>query len=361
MRLELENLESRALLSALGTVGKVIIPQLATAKPTIAQLPTAPHRTVSTIPGNGDVNPYGVAFVPAGIARGGKLQPNDLLVSNFNNSHNLQGTGTTIMLITPRNQVSVFYKGPPGIGLSTALDVLEAGYVIVGFVPSTNGMSNTAGQGGLLVLNKNGNIVAEFTSKALSDGPWDMTVNDAGNRAQVFVANVLNGTVSRFDLVLSSTGAKFVSSAEIASGYMHHGDPVAFEIGPTGLAFKDHTLYVASTGDDAVYAIHNADTALLSFGKGTVVYRDKGHLHGPLGLTWAPDGNLIAAEGDAINANANNPSELTEFTTSGRFVGQFSLSTAEGGAFGVATSSNNEEFAAVNDNTNSVTIWSVVP
>jgi len=33
----------------------------------------------STIPNNGDVNPYGVAFVPKGFAGGGSLQPGDVL------------------------------------------------------------------------------------------------------------------------------------------------------------------------------------------------------------------------------------------------------------------------------------------
>jgi len=365
-RLAVEHLESRELLSTSSSVASGIIPQLIKARnvPTIAQLPNAPSRSVSTVPSNGDVNPYGVAFVPAKFARGGELQPFDLLVSNFNDSQNLQGTGTTIMRVTPNNQVSVFYQGPPGVGLSTALGVLKAGYVIVGFLPSTDGTSGTAGQGGLLVLNKNGGVVATFTSNALLVGPWDMTINDAGNRAQVYIANVLNGTISRFNFAVSPTrGIKLISSVEIASGYTHRGDPVAFEIGPTGLAYngRTHTLFVASTGDNAVYAVHHANTAAVSHGPGTLVYTDSAHLHGPLGLTWAPDGNLIAAEGDAINTDANHPSELTEFTTKGRFVGQFSISTAEGSAFGVATSPNHREFAAVNDGNNSVTIWSVVP
>jgi hypothetical protein len=37
---------------------------------------------VSTVRSNGDQNPCGVAFVPAGFAGGGELQPFDLLVSN---------------------------------------------------------------------------------------------------------------------------------------------------------------------------------------------------------------------------------------------------------------------------------------
>jgi len=58
-------------------------------------LPAQVH-PVSTVPPNGDVNPYGVAFVPAGFPTG-TVNRGDILVSNFNNKKNLQGTGTTIV------------------------------------------------------------------------------------------------------------------------------------------------------------------------------------------------------------------------------------------------------------------------
>ena len=49
----------------------------------------------STVPANiGDVNPYGVAVVRHSQ---GKLVRGDVLVSNFNNSANQQGTGSTIV------------------------------------------------------------------------------------------------------------------------------------------------------------------------------------------------------------------------------------------------------------------------
>ncbi|HEX7994954.1 MAG TPA: hypothetical protein VF506_13615, partial [Streptosporangiaceae bacterium] len=51
------------------------------------------HRTsrvASTVPANGDVNPYGVVVVRHSQ---GRLHEGDVLVSNFNNSKNLQGTG----------------------------------------------------------------------------------------------------------------------------------------------------------------------------------------------------------------------------------------------------------------------------
>ena len=37
----------------------------------------------STIPANGDLNPYGVAFVPQNFPAGGQLAPGDVLISNF--------------------------------------------------------------------------------------------------------------------------------------------------------------------------------------------------------------------------------------------------------------------------------------
>src|SRR5215472_3589406 len=58
--------------------------------------PLSQINATNTVPPNGDVNPYGVAVVPATI---GKLVQGNILVSNFNNSNNLQGTGTTIVQI----------------------------------------------------------------------------------------------------------------------------------------------------------------------------------------------------------------------------------------------------------------------
>jgi hypothetical protein len=56
-------------------------------------------------PPNGDVNPYGVAIVP--VSQGALVKGN-VLVSNFNNSQNLQGTGTTIVQISSNGALSVF-------------------------------------------------------------------------------------------------------------------------------------------------------------------------------------------------------------------------------------------------------------
>lgn len=65
----------------------------AAATPFLSQLTTI-STLASTVPSNGDVNPYGLAIVPASV---GRLQAGELLVSNFNAKSNNQGTGTTIM------------------------------------------------------------------------------------------------------------------------------------------------------------------------------------------------------------------------------------------------------------------------
>ena len=91
----------------------------------------------STVPGNGDVNPYGVAVAPTTT---GRLVAGDVLVSNFNDGANLQGTGQTIVEVSPAGRVMTFahlFPGnvpgacPGGIGLTTALVALRSGWVVV--------------------------------------------------------------------------------------------------------------------------------------------------------------------------------------------------------------------------------------
>jgi hypothetical protein len=153
-----------------------------------------------TVPGNGDINPYGVAVVPQTI---GNLTQGDILVSNFNKSSNVQGTGSTIVQITPAGGVSLFAQislgirqnCPGGVGLTTALAVLERGWVIVGSLLTSNGMSATAQAGCLIVLDSMGKPVETFSGSPIN-GPWDMTALDQGTRASLFVTNMLNGGVA---------------------------------------------------------------------------------------------------------------------------------------------------------------------
>lgn len=310
-----------------------------------------------TVPANGDLNPYGVAFVPANFPNGGAIAPGDVLVANFNNSSNVQGTGTTIVRISSTG-LSLFATSSL-IGLDTALGVLSGGFVIVGNLPVTNG---TPGTGSLQIFNRRGGHVATINDPLL-DSPWDLTIVDKGSTALVFVSNVLSGTVTRLNLAISNTGVTVVSKTQIGSGFTSQPNAAAVVVGPTGLAYNPDrdVLYVASTADNEIFAISDAAVRTGSAGTGMLVFQDKKNLHGPLGLVLAPNGDLITANGDAVNPGGT-PNDLVEFTQDGSLVATHQLDGgAPGGAFGIAIANagGTVRFAAVDDDLNALTVWTL--
>jgi len=329
-----------------------------------------PIRVVSTVPANGDGNPYGVAFVPRNFPSGGAISPGDVLVSNFNNAPtmtggNLQGTGTTIVDVPPNGPVTLFFQSSTPTGLTTALNVLRRGFVLVGNFPSIDGTLGTATAGSILVIDKSGNLVSTYTDSSVQ-GPWDSALFDEGGRALYFVANGLNGTIVRYDLDVDPSGVEFRHPTVIASGYLHNADPVTFVDAPTGLVY-DHrkdVLYVASSQDNAVYAVRDAGDRKHDGGVGKLIYQDSTHLHGALGLAMAPNGHLLVTNNDSptINPDPNQPSELVEFTVEGEFVKEISLDPTPGGSFGLAVEklgNDTAKLAAVDDSVNLFLIWTL--
>ncbi len=340
-----------------------LVPSLASASSSfIGQFNTL-TTIASTVPANGDVNPYGVAVAPTTT---GKLVRGDILVSNFNNSQNLQGTGTTIVEIAPNGKVSLFAQinsshlpgaCPGGVGLTTALVALRSGWVIVGSLPTSNGMAATAKAGCLLVLNRQGQVV-ETLSGRLINGPWDMTAFDGGRLAVLFVTNVLNGTVAaNGNVVNKGTVVRIVlsipdermprelSRTVIGSGFGEKTDPNALVIGPTGVGLgRDGTLYVADTLANRVAAIPHALVRATSAGTGKTVSTG-GALNGPLGLVIAPNGDVITA-----NAGDGNLVETTPGGT--QFPAKTVTPNGAGALFGLAVVPNHTGVYFVDDGNN---------
>jgi DNA-binding beta-propeller fold protein YncE len=237
--------------------------------------------------------------------------------------------------------------------------VLKRGFVLVGSVSTTDGKFATIKAGPLLFLDRNGNVISPspFTTKL--DGPWDLTIDDQFDNARVFVSNVLNGTVTRLDLAITSSTVTVKAATVIASGYTSQENDAALILGPTGLAYdpEDDVLFVASTADNTIFAVPQAGSRTGPSGRGAILFQDD-HLRGPLALVFAPNGNLLTANGDAVNDDPTQPSEIVEFTRTGRFVRQFNVDAAEGGAFGIglASVSNLVRFAFVNDNAVDLTV-----
>ena len=317
----------------------------------------------STVPINGDLNPYGIAIIPTTT---GDLERGDILVSNFNNAANLQGTGRTIVQISPSGGMSVFAKinpstlpgaCPGGVGLTTALVVLKTGWVIVGSLPTKDGTAATAKAGCLLVLNSHGLTVETFSGSPIN-GPWDMIAFDGGTSVSLFVTNVLNGvvaakghvvntaTVLRINLAIPAGKPPHeVSRTIIGNDFPARTDPSALVIGPTGVGLgNDGKLYVADTLENRIAAIPNALSRLTSAGTGLTVSQ-KGAINGPLGLAIAPNGDILVTNG--------NDGNLVETTPSGSQVAVKTIEPSGAGTlFGLAVTANGVYF--VDDGTNAL-------
>jgi hypothetical protein len=347
----------------LGTIATAAVaaPSVAVAKSAFIDRFNTIDTIASTVPTSGpamgDQNPYGVAVVPRTV---GKLVRGDVLVSNFNNSQNQQGTGSSIVEISPGGHVSVFAIVPqptatPAVGLTTALVALRNGDVIVGSLPAPMGMLSPTGSGALTILDPHGQVVKTLSGGDIN-GPWDMTAVDGGRRVVLFVTNVLNGT-----LAAGTTGTNrgtvirigltfhhhhspaVVSNRVIANGFTEKTDPSALVIGPTGVGFgEDGVLYVADSNGNRIAAIPDALTRTSVLGNGGKTVSLGGALMDPLGLTIAPNGDILSANGGDGN--------LVETTPAGhQFPPKQLVANGAGDLFGIALAPEDHGLYFVND------------
>jgi hypothetical protein len=325
-------------------------------------------QVASTVPANGDVNPYGVAVVPAS---GGRLTAGDILVSNFNDKANVQGTGSTLVEVSPAGKTSVFANVsalpagqacPGGIGLTTALGILPGGWVLVGSLPTAKGgaLPGLDPAGCLIVLNDQGTVAETITNPDIV-GPWDLTVKSSATSGEVFVSNALGGntsthdgvpvtgncTVVRLDLALSPTSPpRLTSSTVIGTDFPWRANKAALVLAPTGLALGSNgTLYADDTLTNSVSAIPQAltRTGAITAAAGTLSMG--GALSAPLGMTLAPNGDLVVVNGNDGNA--------VEITPAGKQLATRTLiKNGAGDLFGIITTQTGLIIA--NDGTNAL-------
>jgi len=334
----------------------------------------------STVTENGDLNPYAVVVAPVSA---GKVRKDDVLVDNFNNLSNLQGTGTTIVDYNPStHKTSLFARLPQnlsqcpgGVGLTTAMTMLKSGWVIVGSTPSTDGTTKTKGQGCLIVLDNNGQLATVWAGPNIN-GPWgNMAVIDRGSTATLFISmagfdipapdvkdangfsvTVNKATVLRLELSIGASGPpQIASQTVIASGLAARADKDVFLIGPTGLALAPDgsTLYVSDAVGNQIVAIPNATSRRDSAGTGTLVTKD-GLLKRPLALAITPEGHLLAC-------NAKN-GQLVEIDPAGGrqlYAQWIDANPAQsppgnGDLFGIAMTPDGKGFYYVEDDVNAL-------
>lgn len=330
------------------------------------------HRTklvASTVPRNGDLNPYGVAVVRRSQ---GRLHRHSVLVSNFNNSKNFQGTGSTIVEISPSGHRILFAhitkRGlpgacPGGIGLTTALVIIN-GWVFVGSTPSTNGQAATARAGCVLVLDSRGRVRETISGHGIN-GPWDATAVSNPMHGLLFVTNVLNGTVRgngrivrrgtvlRIGLDFGPGRLPLVRSMTVVgSRFAQRTDPSAFVVGPTGIGLGRHgQLFVADTASNQITVINHAITRRHSAGTGRLL-TSGGLLNGPLGLAVASNGSVLtvnAGDGRIVETRIADGMQVAS-----RFLDRSGSPPGSGALFGLAIAPRDSGVYYVDDAVNTL-------
>jgi hypothetical protein len=339
------------------------------------------HVTLTTtVADNGDLNPYAVVIAPLSA---GKVQKDDVLVDNFNNIANLQGTGTTIVGYRPSTrQTYLFAKVPQnlsqcpgGVGLTTAMTMLKTGWVIVGSTPSKDGTTATKGPGCMLVFDPNGQLVSAWSGPTIND-PWgNMAVVDNGSTALLFISMagfdlqsprvidpatnlpivIHKATVLRLEVSIPAGQPPVLQSQTvIGDGFAQRADLDNFLLGPTGLALgPDHTLYVTDGLENIITAIPDATTRTSSAGTGRVVTQG-GLLSWPLAMTWTPEGHLLVCNGKDGRAVEIDPAAGKQIYARWINTNQAQSPPGNGNLFGLAMAPDNSGFYYVMDDVNTL-------
>ena len=327
----------------------------------------------STIPDCGDQNPYAVIVAPV---TSGKINAGDVLIDNFNNSTNLQGTGTSIVDFNPvTKKLTTFallpqkLEGcPGGVGLSTAMTMLKSGWVIVGSTPSTNGTTATKGEGCMIIIDNQGKVAGTIAGPKIND-PWgNMAVIDHGDSATLFVSQsgfgvgapdpnwtVINkATVLRIDLAIPQGKVPVVKDQTvIADGLSERAARDVFLIGPTGLALGEDgtTLYVSDALNNRIVSIPDAPTRSTSVGSGTEVVKD-GLLHRPLAMILASNGHLLVTNGRNGQVVEIDPVKKTQLYAQWLDTDRAQVPPGSGDLFGLALTPSGDGFYYVDDDMN---------
>lgn len=334
----------------------------------------------STVTDNGDLNPYAVVVAPVSA---GKVQKDDVLVDNFNNLSNLQGTGTTIVDYSPSTKKTTLFakvaqnlrQCPGGVGLTTAMTMLKSGWVIVGSTPSTDGTTRTRGEGCLLVFDPNGQLVATWTGPNIN-GPWgNMATVDNGTTATLFVSmagfdipgpevrdpntgypvTINKATVLRIELSIPAGQPPTITNQTvIANGLPARADRDVFMIGPTGLALTaSGTLYVSDAVGNKIVAIPDATTRRDSAGTGRTVTKD-GLLRRPLALAITADGHLLACNARNGQLVEVDPATGKQLYAQWIDTNQAQSPPGNGDLFGIAMTPDLKGFYYVEDDVNTL-------
>lgn len=310
--------------------------------PTLPRFQLASSRQYELLPPPGQnkavaVSDYklgGVTIVPFGYPYAA-AHPSTTMVSLSSNPADGSGPPSEVISVTPSGQRQNFYQSANSEMILTQPAMFRAGFVSVGVTPTsydsiTKVTSSQAGE--IRVLNKVGQPVMIIRDANLVNGPTAFAWSDRGNSASLFVANGINGVISRFDFKIAQRGIpsiRLMRATQIGNGFTTGGSATTDLKGPSGLSYDSttDTLFVASTLDKSVYAIQRASVQKNASGTGIVVINNSPYLQNPIGVTISPSRTLLVS-GD-LSTGATG---LAEFDISGNYIASVTTGALGGGA-----------------------------
>jgi hypothetical protein len=253
--------------------------------------------------------------------------------------------------------------------------MLKSGWVIVGSAPSTDGTTATKGDGCVIVLDPNGQMVEAWSGPNIND-PWgNMAAVDNGATATLFVSmagfglpgpdkldpatgfpvRLKQATVLRLELQIpDGKPPVLVGQTVIADGFAQRADRDNFLLGPTGLALSpDGTLYVTDGLDNLIAAIPDALTRSVSAGTGRVVTQG-GLLSWPLDMVYTPAGHLLVCNGKDGQVVEIDPLAGRQLYSQWIDSDQAQSPPGNGDLFGIALTPDGNGFYYVEDDMNTL-------
>ncbi len=294
----------------------------------------------STVVGNGEQNPYGLDVAKVSS---GKLTAGDLVICDFNNSANVQGTGSTIVALHPVEE------NKPRLILQNAA-LLGCNALALG--PTDEIWAADFGANNNALVSPNGNLDLNLHNAAFNhpfgeafasfDGPF--------GKAAFYESNAGSGTIVRINI----TKAGFTFDT-IAKGFAINNGPPGSILGPSGLQYdaKHDRLYVVDGANNTVTVLRhvsfipadgvrvNPDGVSFSGPFGVLAHSvfHGAPLNGPISSALLPNGNL--AIGNTLDPNGKNL--MVEITHTGKLLAVRNVDTGVSGAiFGMVATGTND-------------------
>ena len=190
-----------------------------------------------------EVNPYGLDIAKATI---GPIATGDLVVCNFNNSANAQGTGSTIIALHP-----IAGSTPVHIAQDASLTGCDA----IAVAPNDNIWAAAFAANDNPIVAPGGAVLT-----TLPGGPWQHPFGQAFapnpgpfGIAAFYESNAADGSIVRIDI---HPGPAFTFDV-IATGFAVNGGAPGSILGPSGLQYD--------AAHDRLFIVDGANNTLVSF------------------------------------------------------------------------------------------------